>query len=55
MSGGLDLPQPGLAPGKKRQALLGALTLPLTARRPAVSLRIHSEPLAGRGQAEGGG
>ena len=26
MSGWLDLPQPGLAPGKKRQASLGALT-----------------------------
>ena len=26
MSGWLDLPQPGLPPGKKRQALLGALT-----------------------------
>ena len=33
MSGWLDLPQPGLAPGKKRQASLGALTLQRS-RRP---------------------
>ena len=33
MSGWLDLPQPGLPPGKKRQASLGALTPQLTASR----------------------
>src|SRR6266568_717126 len=33
MSGWLDLPQPGLPPGKKRQASLGALT-PQAHREP---------------------
>jgi hypothetical protein len=35
MSGWLDLAQPGLPPGKKRQASLGALTPPLTSRPDA--------------------
>jgi hypothetical protein len=40
MSGGLDLAQPGLAPGKKRQAALGALTLKRTASRPDAAIRL---------------
>src|SRR5262245_58203962 len=35
-----------------RQAKLGALTRPLTCRRPTVSLRIHPTPQADAGQAE---
>jgi hypothetical protein len=41
MSGWLDLAQPGLAPGKKRQASLGALTPERTASRPAVSFQLQ--------------
>jgi hypothetical protein len=41
MSGWLDLAQPGLTPGKKRQALLGALTLKLTASRPHGTFRFQ--------------
>ena len=55
MSGGLDLAQQGLPPGKKRQASLGALTLRLSRRSPTASFRIHSEPLAGRGRPRGDG
>src|SRR5262245_12327971 len=40
MSGWLDLPQPGLAPGKKRQASLGALTPQRTASGPTETLRL---------------
>src|SRR3989442_6550417 len=44
MSGWLDLPQPGLPPGKKRQASLGALTLTLS-RGPAplaITREVHA-------------
>ena len=47
MSGWLDLPQPGLAPGKKRQASLGALTPKRTASRPTAAFRLRQEPPAG--------
>src|SRR5213593_4431409 len=40
MSGWLDLPQQGLSSCKKRQASLGALTSPLTCRRPTVSFQL---------------
>jgi hypothetical protein len=40
MSGWLDLPQPGLAPGKKRQASLGALTPKVTASHPTAPSRL---------------
>jgi hypothetical protein len=47
MSGWLDLAQPGLSPGKKRQASLGALTHKLTASRPHAAFRLHSKPQPG--------
>ena len=47
MSGWLDLSQPGLAPGKKRQASLGALTPPRTASGPSAAIRLHSKPQQG--------
>jgi hypothetical protein len=47
MSGWLDLAQQGLAPCKKRQASLGALTQSLTASRPTMYFRVHPEPQAG--------
>ena len=47
MSSWLDLTQPGLAPGKKRQASLGALTRPVTVGRPNETFQIYSNPQAG--------
>jgi len=41
MSGWLDLSQPGLAPGKKRQASLGALTPPRTASCPNAPFQVE--------------
>jgi hypothetical protein len=48
MSGWLDLPQPGLSPGKKRQASLGALTLPITICRPDRDLPRSLRTASGR-------
>src|SRR5215813_520030 len=47
MSGWLDLAQRGLAPRKKRQASLGALTPERTASGPTETFRIHSKPQPG--------
>lgn len=47
MSGGLDLAQPGLAPGKKHQASLGALTLRLSRRGPTVAFQSQQHPPPG--------
>ncbi len=47
MSGWLNLPQPALAPGKKPQAWVGALTLPVTASCPTATFHVHSEPQQG--------
>jgi hypothetical protein len=48
MSGGLDLPQQGLSPCKKRQASLGALAPKRTASCPHAAFQIHSKPQQGR-------
>ena len=47
MSGWLALPQPGLAPGQKHQASLGALTLPLRGAAPKRVLSPSLRPATG--------
>jgi hypothetical protein len=47
MSGGLDLPQWGLPPHKKRQASLGALNPKHTASRHDETVQVHPEPQHG--------
>jgi hypothetical protein len=53
LSGWLDLAQRGLAPRKKRQASLGALTPPRTASRPPAAFQIHSLTPPGRAAVPG--